>query len=168
MPLKGLQPISAWDQQVAMNEYDPYKDFIDNPYGDGTDYFDISESGYNPTQFNMLANPDFAQYVSNQGLDLNKIQGVDLDNLISKYNSSSSGSMMDNFNSTLKGFLPSAQLGLGILSGIDNHSLYKKQKKLLNQQIANNAYEMDRRKKGSAHLKNIFADAYKKAGLGNV
>ena len=52
--------------------------------------------------------------------------------------------------------LGAGQLGLGVASFLENKSLGKKQKELMNQQIANNADLMQRRKERSANIAKYF------------
>jgi len=116
-----------------------------------------------------LSNPDFAAYAVDNGIDLNKLSVSDVDSMYSGdfadlqskglYNgggNTTSGS--DPFSMSGVGGLALGvgQLGLGLMSYLDNKKTADKQRALMDQQYANNDYAMRKTRADNQHILNVF------------
>lgn len=115
----------------------------------------ITNNGYSIDQAMALSNPEFANYAGAKGLDLNALSGQNLDSTIAGFNAGgvtgATNSMSPEYakyleNQSTQGMIGAGlgigQLGLGVMSYLDNQKTADAQRKLLGQQYANNAEEM--------------------------
>ena len=120
----------------------------------------ITNNGYSIDQAMALSNPEFAAYAGAKGLDLNALSGQNLDSTIAGFNSvgatgAAGAGVASSINPAYADYLKSqstqgmigaglgiGQLGLGVMSYLDNQKTADAQRKLLGQQYANNAEEM--------------------------
>ena len=115
----------------------------------------ITDSGYSIDQAIALSNPDFTTYAGAKGLDLNALSGQNLDSTIAGFNAGgftgATNSMSPEYAKYLEsqgtqGMLSAGlgigQLGLGVMSFLDNKKTANAQRQLLGQQYENNAEEM--------------------------
>lgn len=116
-----------------------------------------------PAQLNMLSNSDFTTGLASQGIDINSLNSNQLGDLYKgfKINPTIDTNKLDWGMKGLGGTLLGAgQLGLGLMSYLDQSKTAKKQRAVLDQQIASNDYSMAKTKADNQHIQDVFNPGY--------
>ncbi len=125
-----------------------------------------------PAQLNMLSNSDFTAGLASQGIDINSLTSNQLGDLYkgfkinpavstNKINPAVSTNKLDWGMNGLGGTLLGAgQLGLGLMSYLDQSKTASKQRAIMDQQIASNKYNMAKTKADNQHIQDVFNPSY--------
>lgn len=116
-----------------------------------------------PAQLNMLSNSDFTTGLASQGIDINSLNSNQLGDLYKgfKINPAVSTNKLDWGMNGLGGTLLGAgQLGLGLMSYLDQSKTASKQRAIMDQQIASNKYNMAKTKADNQHIQDVFNPSY--------
>jgi len=115
----------------------------------------VQPEGYSYTQNDMdlLSRPEVAEYAAGKGLDLNTTEGFNA--LKNQFGEDNSWGYKEWGTAGNIG-LGVGQLGLGLASYLDQSKTAEKQRRLLDQQYANNAYLIANRKAKNDNITSAF------------